>query len=189
MGMRMSNWVGPTGRLGDQAMSALDAIFRHLDDYRPGLAARQLARLYPYPTSCGRLRQKLPELTAQVGCDCRFRVPPGAYPTPVLHALGAAEVPGLAERVRAAAQKGGLARAAVATMNEGRRELGARAAALCARLSDLRRQARLLGKTIASVEQELEAIVDEAGDTPLDTPAGTLRRVVDGNGRRFVLEG
>jgi hypothetical protein len=73
-------------------------------------------------------------------------------------------------------------------MNEGRRELGARAAALCARLSDLRRQARLLAKTITSVELELEAIVDEAGDTPLDTPAGTLRRVVDGDGRRFVLE-
>jgi group II intron reverse transcriptase/maturase len=176
------------GRLGDQALPALDAIFRHLDDYRPGLAARQLARLYPHPTSCGRLRQRLPELTAQVGCDCKFRVPPGAYPTPVLHALGAADVPGLGERVRDAARQGGLARAAIATMNEGRRELGARAAALCARLSDLRRQARLLARTIADVEQELDAIVDEAGDAPLETPAGSLRRIVDGGERRFVLE-
>jgi hypothetical protein len=42
---------------------------------------------------------------------------------------------------------------------------GCWAAALCARLSDLRRQARLLAKPITSVEQELDVIVDEAGDT------------------------
>ena len=45
-----------------------------------------------------------------------------------------------------------------------------------------------MAKTITSAKQKLEVIIDEAGDTPLDTPAGTLRRVVDGDGRRFVLE-
>ncbi len=176
------------GRLGDESIVALDAIFRHLDDYKPSMAARYLDRLYPNPTSCGRIRQNLPELTARVGCDCRFRVPPGAYPTPVLHALGAADVPGLGERVRDAASRGGLARAAVAAMNEGRKDLGARAAALCARLSDLRRQIRVVEKSISGIEAELDAIVEEAGDTPLETPAGTLRRVVEGGGRRFILE-
>ena len=91
--------------MGNEAEPALEAILRHLDDYRPGMASRSLVRLYPYPTSCGRIRQRYPELTARLGCDCRFRVPPGAYPTPVLHAIGAAEVPSLAERVRVAASR------------------------------------------------------------------------------------
>ncbi|MFO0651471.1 MAG: hypothetical protein U0326_34935 [Polyangiales bacterium] len=176
------------GRLGDESTPSLDAVLRHLDDWRPGLASRYLQRLYPHPTSCGRIRMRLPELTAKVGCDCRFRVPPGAYPTPVLHAVGAAEVPGLADRVRDSAERGGLARAAVAAMNEGRKELGAKASALCARLTDLRRQGRVIERTIASVESELDAVLDEAGDAPLETPSGTLRRVVEGGARRFVLD-
>lgn len=176
------------GRTGDEGVPSADAVFRHLDDFRPGMGARFIARIYPHPTSCARIRQRLPELTARVGCDCRFRVPPGAYPTPVLHALGAAEVLGMGERVRDAAAKGGMARAAMAAMNEGRKELGAKAAALCARLSDLRRQARVLEKTIAGVETELDGVLDEAGDAPLETPSGTLRRVEEKGVRRFVLE-
>lgn len=175
-------------RLGSEAGPAAEAVFRHLDDYKPGMGARALQRIYPHPTSCGRIRQKLPELTAKVGCDCHFRVPPGAYPTPVLHAMGAAEVPGMSDRVKEAASRGGVARAAMAAMNEGRKELGVKGAALCARLADLRRQARVLDKTITGVEDELGALVDEAGDTPIETPSGTLRRVMEGGRRRFVLE-
>lgn len=152
------------------------------------MGARHTQRLYPHPTSCGRVRQWLPELTARVGCDCRFRVPPGAYPTPVLHALGAAQVPGMEQRVKDAATRGGLARAAVAAMNEGRKELGAKAVALCTRLADLRRQAKALERAITAAEAELDAVLDEAGDEPLETPSGTLRRVTEGGVRRFVLE-
>ena len=139
-------------------------------------------------TSCGRVRQRWPELTARVGCDCRFKVPPGAYPTPVLHALGAAEVAGLTGRVKEAAARGGTAKAAVEAMTEGRKELGVKAAALCARLTDLRRQQRVLVRAVASVEGELDALMDEAGDTVLETPSGVLRRVTEGGTRRFVLE-
>jgi hypothetical protein len=34
------------GRLGDEAHPAVDAVFRHLDDYRPAMTGRYLARLY-----------------------------------------------------------------------------------------------------------------------------------------------
>lgn len=176
------------GRLGNDAEPALEAVFRHLDDYRPGMASRMMAKMYPYPTSCGRIRQKLPELTARLGCDCRFRVTPGAYPTPLLHAVGAADIPGLGERVREAAARGGVARAALAAMNEGRKELGARAAALCARLADLRRQQRVLEKTARGVEAELDGLLEEVGDAQLETPSGTLRRVEMDGVRKFVLE-
>lgn len=175
-------------RLGAEGEPALEAVLRHLADYRPGMAARLLQRAYPRPTSCGRIRERMPELTARVGCDCRFRLPPGAYPTPALHAVGAADVPGLADRVHEAAVRGGIARSALAGMNEGHKDLGARAAALCARLSDLRRQARVVERSIAAAESELDTIVGEAGDGAVETPAGTLRRIDGNGGRRFVLE-
>lgn len=182
-------WVADVlGRLGNEAVPAVEAVFRHLDDWKPGMAGRYVTRLYPSPTSCGKVRQRWPELTARVGCDCRFRVPPGAYPTPVLHALGAAEVPGLGARVKEAAARGGVAKAAVEAMNEGRKELGAKASALCARLADLKRQRKVLDRVIASVEADLDALLDEAGDTELETPSGTLKRVTEGGARRFVLE-
>lgn len=73
-------------------------------------------------------------------------------------------------------------------MNQGRKELGTRAAALCTRLADLRRQVRLVEKTIAGVEAELDVLLEEAGETALETPAGTLRKIVDNGVRRFVLE-
>jgi hypothetical protein len=94
----------------------------------------------------------------------------------------------MSDRVHDAASRGGVARAAVVAMNEGRKELGAKAAALCARLADLRRQARTVEKTIVSVEQELDLVVEKAGDSPLETPSGTLHRVVEAGARRFVLE-
>lgn len=176
------------GRLGDEAEAALDTVFRHLIDFRVGMASRTLARLYPYPTSCGRIREKMPELTARVGCDCRFRLVPGSYPTPALHAVGAAEIPGLEERVRRASERGGLARAAQQAMNAGHKDIGARAAALAARLADLRRQARALDRSIATAEVQLDAMLDQAGGEPIETPSGTLRRIVDGEVRRFIVE-
>lgn len=175
-------------RLGAEAEPALDAVLRYLDDYRPDAARRLLARIYPNPTSCGRIRERLPELTARVGCDCRFRLVPGAYPTPALHAVGAADVPGLGDRVRDAAARGGRERAARALMNEHHKEAGAKAVALCARLSDLRRQGRAVARAIANAEEELEALVSTTGDGTLETPSGTLRRVIEGGVRRFVLD-
>lgn len=90
--------------------------------------------------------------------------------------------------MKEAAARGGTAKAAVEAMTEGRKELGVKAAALCARLTDLRRQQRVLVRAVASVEGELDALMDEAGDTVLETPSGVLRRVTEGGARRFVLE-
>jgi hypothetical protein len=176
------------GRLGSEAEPSLQRVLRYLSDFRPGMASRLLARLYPHPTSCARIRQKMPELTARVGCDCRFRLVPGAYPTPALHAAGAAEIPGLAERVRGAASRGGQARSARAEEQREREEVGARAAALCTRLSDLRRQARAVDRTVTTIEGQLDRLLEDAGADHLDTPSGRLRRVIENGVRRFVIE-
>lgn len=177
------------GRIGDEAERACDSVFRHLADHKPGMARRFLSKLFPMPTSCARIRQRMPELTAEVGCDCRFRLQAGAYPTPVLHVLGAAEIPGLEGRVQKATLKRTAAKAVLDAMNAGRKDMGDKAAALCTRLADARRQVRLLSQQMAEMEDQLASLIDEAGEGALETPAGTLRKLVDESGRsRFILE-
>ncbi|MCS6900461.1 MAG: reverse transcriptase domain-containing protein [Myxococcales bacterium] len=177
------------GRLGDEAERALDGVFRHLVDYKPGMARRFLGKLFPMPTSCARIRQRLPELAEKVGCHCRFRLEGGVYPNPLLHVLGASEIPGLEDRSRKAALKKSTAKALRDSMNEGRKEMGNKAAALCARLADLRRQERLVRQEQQKIEAQLHELLDEAGDGVLETSAGVLRRSVDEQGNaRFFLE-
>jgi len=177
------------GRIGDEAERAVDGVLRHLVDHKPGMARRLLSRLFPMPTSCARIRQRMPELAEQVGCDCRFRLEGGVYPTPLLHVLGATEIPGLEGRVQKAALKRSAAKAVVEAMNAGHKDLGDRAAALCTRLADVRRQGRLLQQEQARIEEQLGSLLDEAGGATLETPAGALRRVVCEDGRvRFILE-
>lgn len=177
------------GRLGDEAERAVDGVFRHLADYKPGMARRFLGKLFPMPTSCARIRQRMPALAEEVGCNCRFRLEGGVYPTPLLHVLGASEIPGLEERVKKASFKRSTARAIEAAVNEGHKEMGAKAAALCARLVDLRRQERLIHQEKQKVEAQLNVLMEEAGDVELETPAGTLRRLFSEGGQpEFILK-
>jgi len=177
------------GRLGDEAERSFDAVLRHLVDHKPGMARRYLGRIFPMPTSCARIRQRMPELAAEVGCACQFRLQAGAYPTPVLHVLGAAEIPGLEGRVQKATLKRSAAKTLMDSINAGHKDLGDKAAALCTRLADLRRQQRLLVQEVERAEQQLGELIDEVGAIPLETPAGTLRRLVDEQGHaRFILE-
>jgi regulator of replication initiation timing len=74
-------------------------------------------------------------------------------------------------------------------MNAGRKDMGDKAAALCTRLADTRRQIRLLTQQLGELETQLGSLLDEAGEGVLETPAGTLRKLLDEAGRpRFILE-
>ena len=177
------------GRLGDEAERAVDGVFRYLVDHKPGMARRFLGKMFPMPTSCARIRQRMPAVAEEVGCDCRFRLDGGVYPTPLLHVLGASEIPGLEGRAQKTSLKRATARAIEASVNEGHQEMGKKAAALCAKLADLRRQERWLQQETRKVEAQLGALMDEAGDAELETPAGVLRRLVGDDGRpEYILK-
>ncbi len=51
------------------------------------------------PISCPKIRQRIPEVTARVGCSCQFDLGDGAYPTPVLHARDVPADAGPAQQV------------------------------------------------------------------------------------------
>jgi len=76
----------------DEAFPALQAIL-------PGEAGetralrRRLAKLPDAPLSCARVRARHPNISVEVGCDCRFAALGAArYPTPLLHGMPGHEI-------------------------------------------------------------------------------------------------
>lgn len=92
--------LGTVGHLDGDGSKALHAIIANCSNYKERVTQRYLDGNAPHPVSCGRLRQNHRELTRSVGCDCRFNVPRGAYPTPLLHVMPPKRVPGFDRRMR-----------------------------------------------------------------------------------------
>jgi hypothetical protein len=72
---------------------AVNAVLSHVADLDPAL--RLASRLRGSPTSCARIRSRVPELAERAGCDCAF-APGSLYPSPVLHAGDSSRTPILA---------------------------------------------------------------------------------------------
>ena len=51
---------------------------------------RLVRRLGGHPTSCGKIRKRLDQLTWSLDCDCNFEHAAADYPTPLLHLPGGA---------------------------------------------------------------------------------------------------
>lgn len=71
--------LGHLGR-GPEALNYL--LDRCVDVGREGFLVH---RLTGNPMSCPRIRQRVPEVTSRVACDCSFPLNPDRYPSPVLH--------------------------------------------------------------------------------------------------------
>jgi len=102
------------GYLGPEGPSAVHGLMRLTLNYREAVTERYLRTLTGSPISCGRIRERYPEITRQVPCDCTFRLPKGAYPAPILHALQASKVPAFSDAARKEAERRRAQRAAKA---------------------------------------------------------------------------
>jgi group II intron reverse transcriptase/maturase len=57
-------------------------------NYDARITQKQIERMPGKPMGCARIRERLPDVTAALRCDCRFHLPARGYPSPVLHAAG-----------------------------------------------------------------------------------------------------
>ena len=80
------------GHLGQEGGKAIHAVVATTSNYHPQTTDKYLKSLAPSPISCARIRERYPELTRLVPCDCSFRLSQGAYPTPLLHAMKPAQI-------------------------------------------------------------------------------------------------
>ena|GEM_PF-835522 len=66
-----------------QGDAAVNAVLSKVHNVDPRVKLKSPLR--SYPTSCPKIRARLPELTASVPCHCAFPQHTGSYPHPLLH--------------------------------------------------------------------------------------------------------
>jgi hypothetical protein len=175
------------GHLGDEGKAAIHEIIARCYNYRKEVTDRHLERIAPSPISCPKVRELHPQVTASVGCDCRFPLRgKGSYPTPLLHALKPGEIP----TFQARAAWGARPEKAPCTGEErSMADLRREAEARVLRLAEMKRQLRGVEAAIARLHAELVAMFDESGLEVIDLPLGRLRRVKrDDGGWGFSID-
>jgi group II intron reverse transcriptase/maturase len=168
------------GHLGEEGKRAIHAVMRHTLNYSERITDRFIAKLEPYPLSCARIRGNYQELTANLRCDCRFKIPPGGYPSPILHALKVEQVPAMKERMERTTRE--------EEQRSEKKELKEQAETLVQKISELRRHLRGIQSSIERCERELEELFREHDLEQIELGIGLLKMVKDGDKVRWVIE-
>jgi hypothetical protein len=152
------------GAAGPEGAAAVHAAIAPCSDYDPEYTQAQIDRMKPNAISCARIRDRLPRLAREVGCDCPLRPPPGGYATPLLHALPSFD--GRRRRrpvvaARAPRQAPDLARDVV-------------------RYLDLRRKLAAIEEEVRGAERALMGALEAAAAEAVPFPGGRIERAGDG---------
>lgn len=75
------------GHIEPEGGPYIHAVISQCANYNHRITEAHIQRRKDSPVSCARLREWLPDVVARVPCHCRFKVPSGAYPSPLLHAV------------------------------------------------------------------------------------------------------
>ncbi len=185
------------GHLGTEGAEALHALIGRTFNYRKEVTDRHIGKLPSHPISCGRIRERWPNLTAAHPCACPMAPRGGGYPTPLLFALRASQIPAFRARKPAGDMQATVPSAESATgvstgappKPHGANTTVSQAEALLGRIAELRRQERGIASAAARARAELLALFDATGADALDVTAGTLRRTRAADGSwRFLIE-
>jgi hypothetical protein len=75
------------GLLGEEGKDFLHKVISNCINYDYDYTEKQIKKMKPYPISCYRIREKHEDFALDLGCNCSLKLPPGGYPSPVLHAF------------------------------------------------------------------------------------------------------
>lgn len=142
------------GHLGEEGQRLIHGIVGHCLDYSQSITQQQIDRTPPSPISCPKIRQRLPEVTATVNCACVFELPPGGYPSPLLHLEP--------------------------TFTQGQAHKTDRHGPLVDRYVDLRREYQRLSREIAQLEGDLRYALNSVGQDELRAGGWIVRRDAEG---------
>lgn len=122
------------------------------------------SRLKGNPMSCPKIRARLPQVAAGVGCACRFDAGAGLYPNPLLH-------------LQSLRSRGDLDRGVP-------RLTALQVERLVSDLVRLRGEIERMGRLARELEERLGEFMDGQGVTELSTAMGALRK--DGSGSLYL---
>jgi len=74
---------------GEPGCKFLHQVISYCINYDYHYTQRQIERRKESPISCAKIMENFPELAETLSCDCKFKLPPRSYPSPVLYLLEA----------------------------------------------------------------------------------------------------
>jgi group II intron reverse transcriptase/maturase len=75
------------GHLGQGGEDFLHKVISNCINYDYEYTEKKIRKMKSFPISCPKIREKHEDIALDLGCNCVFKVPPGGYPSPILHAL------------------------------------------------------------------------------------------------------
>lgn len=168
------------GHLGDEGIEFIHIAMSRCINYSREVTEKYIRKLLlPKPVSCPRLREFFPELTASLGCDCRFHLTSGTYPSPVLHSLSSKPKDKRVTLPNAGEKK---SRAEAATL------YNQEADALLKKIAQVRKQIKQLHKVLEKHENDLEIIFKNQNANRLPVEIGTLVKIERGGRVEWIVE-
>ncbi len=172
------------GHLGESGKGFVHTVMEFTLNYQYSVTQRYISKLPDKPISCNKLREQYKQLTAQVGCNCRFVKTRDCYPSPVLHALkNAKDIP----------KDINLPTSQSKTKSDDNKickqvNIHKQASEIAAKLVELRRQERGVKKAIDKQQESLNELFDTAGVDCLEIDIGLLNRRKAEEGYEYSIE-
>jgi len=162
--------------LGDEGKEYLHRVMACCLNYNFGITQRQIDRSSGKPISCNRLREKYQALSAALKCNCRFKLLPNTYPSPVLHAVKKDEI----QQIKLPVVEAGFSADAGDDVS--------RAEELLKKMQNLRKQQQGVENSLKKCEQQLSALFDRLEIDCLKIEAGVLVRKRVRDQQKWMIE-
>ena len=165
------------GHLGQEGEDFLHKVISNCINYDHEYTEKKIRKMKPCPISCPKIREKHEEIALDLGCNCLFNIPPGGYPSPILHALS---------QPKAWPPQSLTAGITVARENK---VIPDDINAKLKTYIELRKQLSGVEKSIERIEEAMGSYFDKAGTDSLTTEYGVLeRRKKAGNKCEWVIK-
>ncbi|MCW3134923.1 MAG: CRISPR-associated primase-polymerase type A1 [Methanophagales archaeon] len=165
------------GHLGQEGKDFLHKVIGNCINYDYDYTEKKIRKMKSFPISCPRIREKHEDIALDLGCNCDLRIPPGGYPSPVLHAF---------KQPKAWPPQSSKAES---TITQDYEAIPEDINAKLKRYIELRKQLGGVEKSIQRIEGEMGSYFDQAGTDSIVTEYGVLeRRKKAGNKCKWIIK-
>lgn len=172
------------GHLGEDGKLFVHQVMENTLNYRYAVTERFIRKLPEKPISCIKIREQYKQITAEIGCNCRFKRTKNCYPSPVLHAVKDNEE--IQQDITLPLSRD-ISHAKEKQIYE-EINIHRKAQELAGKLLEFKKQQRGIDKNVRKLEDELTEIFNNASVDCMEIDMGLLSRRRKGERYEWVIE-
>lgn len=172
------------GHLGDDGKAFVHRVMECTLNYRYATTERFIQKLPEKPISCIKIREQYKQITAEIGCNCKFKRTKNCYPSPVLHVVKENEE--IQQDITLPLSRS-ISRTKAKEIYE-EINVHKKAQELAEKLLELKKQRRGIDKSVRKLEDELTEIFNNASVDCMEIEMGLLTRRRKNDRYEWVIE-